>query len=65
MTNVEIITPADLTFILHGIQLIDANSARCIVNYSEPEIIHHHFRLLNGMTERKPIHVDKQYKEIE
>jgi len=23
---------------------------------------HHHFRLLDGMTERKPIHVDKQYK---
>jgi len=22
---------------------------------------HHHFRLLDGMTERKPIHVDKQY----
>ena len=21
---------------------------------------HHHFRLLDGMTERKPIHVDKQ-----
>jgi len=23
---------------------------------------HHHFRLLDGMTERKPIHVDKQYR---
>ena len=23
---------------------------------------HHHFHLLNGMTERKPIHVDKQYR---